>query len=97
MELYYCKLLTMFKKLIQYNFLKIDCERGEVLHACNPGTQEAEAGRLWVKGQPELQSEILLEKKEIVKSQTFIGISRTISNIIQKFCLKFHGRYKLQY
>ena len=35
-----------------------------VLHICNPNTQVAEAGRLWVWGQPGLNSETMSLKEK---------------------------------
>jgi hypothetical protein len=44
-----------------------------MVHACNPSTQEVEAGGLRVQGQPELHSETLSQKQNKTKSCLFEG------------------------
>jgi hypothetical protein len=40
-----------------------------VAYACNPSTQEAETGGLWIQDQPGLHSEILSKMKERKKGR----------------------------
>jgi hypothetical protein len=50
---------------------------GVVVHACNPSTWEAEAGKLPIGSQPELYSETLSPKQNKTK-QKGVGCVRTV-------------------
>jgi hypothetical protein len=52
-----------FYKINQFTAanIKRPSQPGMVVHACDPSTQEAEAGGLQVQGQPELQTETCLK------------------------------------